>query len=136
MIMEIFGIWFSLLSLGRIINATWNKFQAKKFNFISKTARSLQPEQISHLLRWLFSLFCKAFRLVRVSQIKNSLSPPFTRTGYSKFTYFSSIYEKYSPRYDGLRLGVCLMIARKEFTWLALEQLLTYIDIIKAISRN
>ena len=58
-----------------------------------------QPEQISHLSRWLFALFCKAFRPVRVSQIKNILSPPFTRTSYNEFPYFSSIYAILAPKY-------------------------------------
>ena len=74
-----------------------------------------QPQQISHLFRWLFSLFYKAFRPVRVSQIKNSLSPPFTRTSYSKFPYFSSIYAILVPKYAiiGLRENLHFISLRK-----------------------
>ena len=46
-----------------------------------------------------FSLFYKAFRLVRVSQIKNSLSRAFTRTSYNEFLYFSSSYAILVPKY-------------------------------------
>lgn len=67
--------------------------------FVGSNPAAPATTKISHLLRWLFSFVCKAFRLVRVSQIKNSLSPPFTRTSYIEFSYFSNIYAISSPKY-------------------------------------